>query len=72
MRKILFLRGHDKIFSSHVKLRDYFIHCLHHPKLNPYVYFVLDTNPRASGLQFYRFLDKISFINSAIIRETND
>jgi glycosyltransferase involved in cell wall biosynthesis len=39
MRKILFLRNFKKISGGHVKVRDYFMHCLHQPRLDAYLYF---------------------------------
>lgn len=46
MQKILFVRnfkprsdGNLKISGGHIKIRDYFLHCLHHPELDPHLYF---------------------------------
>ena len=50
MRKLLFLRGHKHVFGGHIKLRDYFLHCMDHPQLDPYVYFPDDTGQHDSGL----------------------
>ncbi len=42
MQKILFLRNFKeikKVKGHHIKVRDYYLHCLHHPQLDPYLYF---------------------------------
>lgn len=48
--KILFTRRFRKTFGNHlrtsgthVKVRDYFMHCLQHPELEPYLYFTPDS-----------------------------
>ncbi|NUO84442.1 glycosyltransferase family 4 protein [candidate division KSB1 bacterium] len=50
MLKILFTRRFRKTFGSHLrtsgthlKVRDYFMHCLQHPQLEPYLYFSPDS-----------------------------
>ncbi len=46
MKKILFIRdfrprsnGKLRISGGHIKVRDYYMHCLAHPQLDPYIYF---------------------------------
>lgn len=46
IQKVLFVRdfrpksnGHIRISGGHIKIRDYFMHCLEHPALDPYLYF---------------------------------
>ena len=43
MQKILFLRDYKCVSGGHIKVRDYFMHCLHHPRLDPYLYFTPDS-----------------------------
>lgn len=43
MRKILFIRKFKKLSGGQIKVREYFEHCLQHPKLAPYVYFTPDS-----------------------------
>ncbi len=50
MPKILFTRrfrktsgSHLRTSGTHLKVRDYFMHCLQHPRLEPYLYFTPDS-----------------------------
>lgn len=43
MRKILFIRKFKKLSGGQIKVREYFEHCMQHPKLAPYVYFTPDS-----------------------------
>ena len=52
MPRILFVRdfkptkdGRIRTSGGHIKVRDYFMHCLQHPELEPYLYFT----PRSLG-----------------------
>ena len=55
MLKILFMRrfkktpdGVMRTSGTHIKLRDYFLYCLQHPQLEPYLYFTPDSDFDAS------------------------
>jgi len=37
------------VTGGHIKMRDYFSHCLDHPRLDPYVCFTPDSIPRGGG-----------------------
>jgi len=53
MRKILFLRNikkPDQVRGHDVKVKDYFAHCLQHPRLLPYVYFSPGSRYQESSL----------------------
>lgn len=57
MQKILFLRrfkktppGQIRTSGTHIKIRDYFLHCLHHPRLDPYLYFTPDSDLEAGDV----------------------
>ena len=46
MKRILFVRdfrprsnGNIRLSGGHIKIRDYFLHCLAHPQVEPYIYF---------------------------------
>lgn len=43
MKKILFIRKYKKPSGGQIKVRDYFLHCLHHPALEPHLYFTPDS-----------------------------
>lgn len=36
--------------GGHIKVRDYFLHCLRHPELEPYLYFTPDSSYESSAL----------------------
>ena len=42
-KKILFIRRFRKISGGQIKVRDYFRHCLNHPKLEPFIHFTPDS-----------------------------
>ncbi len=42
MRRILFVKKSGRLSGGHIKFRDYFDHCLHHPELDPYAYLAFD------------------------------
>ena len=42
VQKILFVKKSGRQSGGHVKLHDYFEHCLAHPRLDPYIYFAHD------------------------------
>jgi len=57
MHKTLFLRrfkkapdGVMRTSGTHIKMRDYFLHCLQHPQLEPYLYFTPDSEVDASDV----------------------
>lgn len=50
MKKILFIRDFKKIHGGHIKVRDYFLHCLKHPGIAAYVYFTPDSIPQGGEL----------------------
>lgn len=39
MKRILFIRNYKHRTGGHVTVRDYFLHCLAHPDIDPYVWF---------------------------------
>ncbi len=43
MKKILFIRKYKKISGGQIKVRDYFLHCLRYPGLDPHIYFTPDS-----------------------------
>lgn len=50
MCKILFLRKFKKISGGQIKVRDYFLHCLRHPRVAPFIYFTPDSDFSRHGL----------------------
>jgi hypothetical protein len=50
MHKILFLKKLRKDSGGHIKLRDYFRHCVQHPALEPFIYFTPDSDYQASDV----------------------
>jgi glycosyltransferase involved in cell wall biosynthesis len=47
VQKILFLRKFKKASGGQIKVRDYFMHCLHHPGLDPYLFLKPDSDNKA-------------------------
>jgi glycosyltransferase involved in cell wall biosynthesis len=53
MKKIIFFRNFktsSKVMGHHVKVHDYFMHCLHHPELEPDLYFTPESDYENSAL----------------------
>lgn len=50
MKRVLFLRNFKHRTGGHVTVRDYFVHCMAHPGLDPYVWFTPTSNMAENDL----------------------
>ena len=59
--KILFIRQYKRRTGGHVTVRDYFMHSLKHPRLEPFVYFSPDSDMASNDL--WRHVDRARFVD---------
>jgi glycosyltransferase involved in cell wall biosynthesis len=61
--KILFVRKFKKPSGGQFKVRDYFRHCMAHPKLEPLLYFTPDTDA-AEARAFWEFVPRENIVDT--------
>lgn len=68
--KILFVRKFKKPSGGQFKVRDYFRHCMAHPKLEPLLYFTPDTD-ETQARSFWDFVPRGNIVD-ALARQSYD